>query len=91
MNIKDFNESCGCAGMRDDMKCSFCGERTAESMWTTKGEQDDLFCCTTCAVSILPVIIADSIPKKTGRMVLNWYTERAISAFWKAMTIRFMK
>lgn len=90
MNIKDFNDSCEGSGMRDDMKCSFCLERTATSMWTMK-HGDNLFCCTSCAVSILPAFIADSIPKKTSRMILNWYVEKAVAAFWKAMAIRFTK
>lgn len=90
MNIKDFNDDCGGSGMRDGMKCSFCLERPAISMWTMK-KGDALFCCTQCAVAILPTIIADSIPKRTSRMTLNWYVERATTAFWKAMTIRFTK
>ena len=90
MNIKDFNSSSMSSGMRDDMKCSFCLKNQATCMWTMR-EGDALFCCTSCAVSVLPAIMADSFPKSMSRMVLNWYVEQAVSAFWKAMAIRFIK
>lgn len=90
MNIKDFNESCEGNGMATGMLCSFCQKNAATSMWTLKGG-DALFCCPECAVSVLPAITADSLQMPTNRMHLNWYVERAVSSFWKALAIRFVK
>lgn len=71
---------------QDRQRCSFCGRR-ATGLW--KGTQT-IFCCWSCAESVLPALAADSIPHVSRRNSDNLLRQFELR-FWRAISFRFMK
>ncbi len=41
-------------------KCTFCAENDGTGVWMTQSK-NDVYCCASCAIDILPQLMADSI------------------------------
>ena len=78
------------AGDVDDMyagkRCRLCGNDHPAAMW--RGEMD-IFVCTTCAIDVLPRLIADAVVSDHADFTSVLEDKNRIDkAFWEAVACR---
>lgn len=63
--------------------CTFCGNDRPTAVW--RGAKGFVHCCTTCALEVLPALMADATAKR-GAGFVNMQGFKTIEKnFWKAL------
>lgn len=68
-------------------RCTIC-DRPAAGYWT--GHTGGVATCYSCAVGVLPALLADSLPYATPAYV-HGAAERMLTTYWRAIALRLLR